>query len=237
MCIVLPDLFSVIVQSDALTVARWISGFVPGLTVRSDGSFLQLVEGWLKALRSWPESGSSATSRFRDLELQLAECQFCAGPNIVLDVHLMSLGPLHDRETLVPAAADSDPLRLTVQSLTPARCELRINASELRRAFHPWVVGFLLEMGDRWPEIQNRLAGLGIALSTQEPSDQERQPTLRTRERARAFRELKEAHPGWSQTRVAMEAQKELREAVNADTVRNTYRAMGWKWERADRIR
>jgi len=62
-------------------------------------------------------------------------------------------------------------------------------------------------------------------------------PTARTQERAKVFKRLKELHPEWSQAKVAMEACDELGEFVTEDTVRNTYRAMGWKWERADRIR
>ena len=62
-------------------------------------------------------------------------------------------------------------------------------------------------------------------------------PTARTQERACVFKRLKDENPTWSQARLAMEARPELEEVVTADTVRNTYRAMGWKWERADRIR
>lgn len=62
-------------------------------------------------------------------------------------------------------------------------------------------------------------------------------PTARTQTRGEVFKKLKGKHPEWSQSRVAMEASKELEEVVTADTVRNTYRMMGWKWERADRIR
>jgi len=64
-------------------------------------------------------------------------------------------------------------------------------------------------------------------------------PTANTQTRGKVFKRLKDAHPEWSQKRVAIEASKpeELGEVVTSDTVRNVYRAMGWKWERADRIR
>lgn len=62
-------------------------------------------------------------------------------------------------------------------------------------------------------------------------------PTARTEERAGVFKRLKDENPTWSQARVAMEAYEELGEVVTGDTVRNAYRAMGWKWVRADRIR
>jgi len=64
-------------------------------------------------------------------------------------------------------------------------------------------------------------------------------PTLRIQQRAEVYRRLKEAHPDWSQAKVAMEAAEEDPECygLTSDAVRNAYRAMGWKWERADRIR
>jgi len=62
-------------------------------------------------------------------------------------------------------------------------------------------------------------------------------PNYRTKLRGDVFRKLKTDHPTWSQVKVADEACEELGEDVTQDTVRNTYRAMGWKWERGDRIR
>jgi len=55
--------------------------------------------------------------------------------------------------------------------------------------------------------------------------------------RAETCKKLKNTHPEWSYTQVAMKAAKELGEEVTDDDVRNDYRAMGWQWERADRIR
>jgi len=66
---------------------------------------------------------------------------------------------------------------------------------------------------------------------------QQSDPTARTQERGLVFKRLKKENPTWSQARLALEANRELYEVVTADTVRNVYRAMGWKWERADRIR
>lgn len=77
-------------------------------------------------------------------------------------------------------------------------------------------------------------ARVGVAPAT---GAQKRGPTLKTQERAEVFKRPKDAHPTWSQSRVAMEASKELEELVTADSVRNAYRRMDWKWERADRIR
>lgn len=81
-------------------------------------------------------------------------------------------------------------------------------------------------------------------------------------ERAELFKRLKDAHPEWTQSKVATEAIDEIRkqlkdahltlsdEEVNMmtieqmggntptdETVRNDYRDMGWEWERAVRIR
>lgn len=62
-------------------------------------------------------------------------------------------------------------------------------------------------------------------------------PTETTQIRGQVFKRLKDEHPKWTQTKVAVEAQEILHESVTADTVRNTYRAMGWEWERGDRVR
>ncbi len=64
-----------------------------------------------------------------------------------------------------------------------------------------------------------------------------RGPTVRTQIRGQVFKELKDKHPEWTQEKVAMEAQDILHESVTADTVRNTYRAMGLKWKRGNRVR
>jgi transposase len=65
----------------------------------------------------------------------------------------------------------------------------------------------------------------------------QRGPTEKTRIRAETFKRLKTGHPTWNIERLAIEASKELGEVVTAETVRNAYRAMGWKWQRADRVR
>lgn len=74
----------------------------------------------------------------------------------------------------------------------------------------------------------------------------QRGPTIKTQERAKVFRRLKEEHPEWNYDTVALNACEELREIVTGQTVRNAYRAMReaypdqaeeWTWERADRIR
>lgn len=74
-------------------------------------------------------------------------------------------------------------------------------------------------------------------LTSASASTTHRGPTEKTRIRATVFRRIKEAHPNWNVERVAMEAAKELGESVSAETVRNAYRAMGWTWQRADRVR
>ena len=66
---------------------------------------------------------------------------------------------------------------------------------------------------------------------------QKKGPTLRTQERYAVFHQIKKEHPTWSQSKVAMEASPELNESITAETIRNTYRLMGKKWERGDRIR
>lgn len=56
-------------------------------------------------------------------------------------------------------------------------------------------------------------------------------PTEKTIELAESIKELKDQHPTWSQSRVATEL------CLPIETIRNAYRLMGWKWERADRVR
>jgi len=69
------------------------------------------------------------------------------------------------------------------------------------------------------------------------PNRTKRGPTIKTWERGKVFKRLKDAHPEWSYYRVALEASEELGETVTGETVRNVYRAMDWEWERADRVR
>jgi hypothetical protein len=66
-----------------------------------------------------------------------------------------------------------------------------------------------------------------------------REPTHKTRMRAAVFKELKDKHPEWSYATVAQKAieQEPWLGDISGETVRNAYRAMGWEWERADRIR
>jgi hypothetical protein len=61
-------------------------------------------------------------------------------------------------------------------------------------------------------------------------------PTLKTQERAKILKEIKDRHLTWSYGKVAMEASKVLGEYITPESVRNDYRAMGWKWKRADRV-
>ncbi len=65
----------------------------------------------------------------------------------------------------------------------------------------------------------------------------QRGPNARTEIRYEVFNRLKQEHPEWTQAKVALEATDELEEQVTTDTVRNTYRSIGVKWERGDRIR
>ncbi len=87
----------------------------------------------------------------------------------------------------------------------------------------------------RWIRASAHRSGL-LASSDPGPSNRPG-PTEKTRIRALVFKQLKESHPSWGIERVAMEASKELGEVVTAETVRNAYRAMGWRWQRGDRVR
>lgn len=62
-------------------------------------------------------------------------------------------------------------------------------------------------------------------------------PNIRTQERYKVFKNLKDKHPGWTLEKVALEASPKLEEDVSGETVRNTYRSMGKEWVRGDRTR
>ncbi len=66
-----------------------------------------------------------------------------------------------------------------------------------------------------------------------------RGPTEKTKQRAKVFKALKDAHPEWDYDRVALEASEKYSwvGAISGETVRNAYRAMKWKFEKSDRIR
>lgn len=66
-----------------------------------------------------------------------------------------------------------------------------------------------------------------------EPTTKTRQsgPSAKVEERARVFSQLAAEHPDWTQLQVAMAARELLEEPhIDANTVRNAYRAMGWSW-------
>jgi hypothetical protein len=66
----------------------------------------------------------------------------------------------------------------------------------------------------------------------------QRGPTFSTMVRANTFKKIKDAHPEWGYDTVAMHAAEELHDSrITGATVRNAFKAMGWRWERADRIR
>lgn len=63
-------------------------------------------------------------------------------------------------------------------------------------------------------------------------------PSKVTQERAKIFRSIKEKYPELTQEAVANRANEQDEHAFyNAETVRNVYGEMGWKWERGARTR
>lgn len=76
-----------------------------------------------------------------------------------------------------------------------------------------------------------------LLVSTREEAGNKYGPTIKIQERARVCKELKDAHPEWTQEKLAMEAGDRLGEILSAESVRNVYRAMGWKWKRGERTR
>jgi len=147
---------------------------------------------------------------------------------------------------------DKEVAEIALRQERPGECKagLYIETNPLawyheESASQPWMVPMAVGtrfLSDFWQSlVQNwldsRATQLGVPVFRNESKVKTGGPTIRTQERAAVFKRLKDAHPGWSQSRVAMEAIDELGEVVTADSVRNAYRAMGWKWERADRIR
>jgi hypothetical protein len=65
--------------------------------------------------------------------------------------------------------------------------------------------------------------------------NQKRGPTLKTLERAKKIKEIKDNKLTLSYTQVAMKATTQLGENITAEIVRNVYRAMHWKWKRGNR--
>lgn len=105
-----------------------------------------------------------------------------------------------------------------------------------RRQHQERVIGAMfsrLEHDLAWEKARQK----GAILPSPEDMAMPRGPTVKTQIRGEVFKRLKDEFPEWSQDKVAMEACEELGEYVTADTVRYVYRVMGWKWERADRIR
>lgn len=97
-------------------------------------------------------------------------------------------------------------------------------------------------MAPLWTKVQTELRSHGLL--DEEASPQRSGPTVKTQERAKVFKALKDKHPNWSYERVAMEACDILGENVTGTTVTNAYNAMrayfgpeDWTWERADRVR
>ena len=60
---------------------------------------------------------------------------------------------------------------------------------------------------------------------------------IQTKEKFIAFKEIKQNHPEYSYEKVALEAEKILKERITGDQVQNVYRSMGEKWKRGKRIR
>jgi len=159
---------------------------------------------------------------------------------------LAEVGGMFDRTmvTLQNARESSASVRLGVEKLSARLSELlepdaAIEANEIQRQLKELdsQLEQLLNSPTLIQLIDSRIQKAVKPRFSRGAVSYKRGPTERTKIRGEVFRKLKEKHPTWSQNRVAIEASKELDEQVTADTVRNTYRQLGWKWERADRIR
>lgn len=103
--------------------------------------------------------------------------------------------------------------------------------------------GLLQAIGERWPEsglVKEEKPGRGGEEAEDRLSDAPKGPTEETIRRAYLYRKLKEACPKRTLNAVAIQAGLLEPDAVPTHTgksVRNAYRAMGWTWERGDRVR
>lgn len=128
--------------------------------------------------------------------------------------------------------------------LSEGRLEVR---AECRQpAALPYFEELLRNVGTRWPESglvqaepreqEPSEPGPTVPASEAEAATNGRQdrnygPTEKVIERAAAAKRLKDADPTRSMMHVAMEL------GETPDAIRYAYRVMGWKWERADRVR
>jgi hypothetical protein len=119
-------------------------------------------------------------------------------------------------------------LGISVTEVQPGIIEVDVDFDEddLRECFGR----LLVEMGRFWPHITASATEPLSPVALKE--SRTRGPTIRIQRRAECFKALKEKHPEWSQAKVGG-----CGEEVTADSVRNAYRAMGWKWQRGDRVR
>ena len=117
---------------------------------------------------------------------------------------------------------------------------------------HRLTVRMWTHMPEAIPYVTGLLEGLGypeIAAQSGESEDQggpPPKPQGGTEAQAYLFKSIKDAHPEYSYARVARQATG--REKAKADrgqrtreykwwNVRDAYKAMGWQWERADKVR
>ena len=141
-------------------------------------------------------------------------------PDYIPVIHDLPFEPDDYWKTGKPSGLKIVKMKAQEQEMDEAERERRINAYEEA-----------LEEG--LPDIEKVLEKF-----SEKDSKSMRGPNRKTIERAEVFKKIKDNHPEWSQYKVAMEARSELDDQhINADTVRNAYRVMGWEWERADRIR
>lgn len=121
-------------------------------------------------------------------------------------------------------------LRITFEALAESRTLVTLEC--LGENPLPAAKAVLREFAYRYPEAADAIRPcLGEDGGNDPPLAKPYGPTEKTRELAETIRQMKEQHPTWSQSRVATEL------GLPIETIRNAYRLMGWKWERADRVR
>lgn len=139
---------------------------------------------------------------------------------------------------------DPEPFEVVLWGIVVKEQDRKISVQIILTELGSWVQQLELLVSDedwkyvmRWWFVIKGILKIQGGPSSEQPKQNPQGPNLRTQERYKVFTDLKAKHPGWSQAKLALEASKELEEQISAETVRNTYRLMGGKWKRSDRIR
>lgn len=173
-----------------------------------------------------------------------------------LDDEMLSIMPPWAQRALRPVVSDSRRMsyRYIRVHIQEAGLGIHVQATCYDQPIFQYFHSLAQAIHNQWPDEQNAVmlpaepmlvwpppvAPVPSAVESTLPaqsSEKDTGPTLRIRERFAVFKRLKDAHPEWTQDKLALEATRILGELVTKETVRNAYRRMGQEWVRGDRVR